>query len=211
MIFTFSRQAGASKFDEWCRLYNELLDPVDFISHSHNGDRLASLLDVSSDPTLPVGYIGGKAVNDVSAWATNCAELQHAAMVWMKRDMKPYVNGEPISSYIELVKGDAIWVPNDGTNEPDDKACVFYVDPSTTFKYDHVGAFGIKLGPRHYASYEGGGGDGTRVGKSDRLLDVADRFGRRIPGWWVIDSLIPDFDVFVENDTPNDGDDVAPS
>lgn len=199
MIFTFDRCAGASKVDEWCRLYDELLDGIDYISFTHNGDRLASFLDVRSDPSLPIGTIAGRSVDHVESWHTNCAMTQHAGMIWVKRQMKPYVNGEPITAYIELVKNNELWVPNDGTNEPEGKACIFYVDPSVHLAFDHVGAFGRKLGPRHYQSYEGGGGDGTKIAKNDRLLDGTDSYGRRIPGWWVIDSKIPDLDAFVEH------------
>lgn len=212
-IFTFQRQAGAAKIDEWVRLYESLLADVDYISIGHNGDRLKSFLDVISQPGQPVGLIGGTAVNDVASWRTNCAMTQHAAMVWMGRVLRPYINAQPIqnsqgNSYLELAKGDRYWVTNDGVAVPTG-ICIFYLEPSRVLPFEHVGAFGLPLGPRHYRTYEGGGGDGTKIGKNDRFLDSTDSYSRHMSGWWQVDGLVPDFDAASgDNVTDNPGDEV---
>lgn len=192
VAFTFSFLSDESVFDRWVRLYEELLSSGP-ISHTTTPVRLSSFLDVISTTGQPVGHIGGAAVNDVSRWATNCAMTQHAGQVWCGRmGMRPYVNGEAITQYIELTKGGPRWVQNDGVAVPKGPA-IFYVNPSARLGFDHVGAFGrpSTASPRVFDSYEGGGGDGTRIVKSSRHLDGPDSYGRLIAGWWEIDDLFP--------------------
>lgn len=194
--FVFVLLANEELLDRWIRLYEELLADGP-ISDSQDAPRLRAFLDVASTPGQPIGFIGGKPVADVSLWRTNCAMAMHAGMVWCGRLLKPDVNGEPIcgirgvdGGYLELAVGDANWVPNDGNNVPKGPA-IFLVNASAALPYQHVGAFGKAIGDRHYASYEGGGVDGTHIGKNDRYLDRADSYGRRIPGWWEIASRLP--------------------
>lgn len=194
MKWTFTRRAGESKLDAWYRLFDELLADGP-ISIGTRADRLAAFLDIVSTIGLAIAIIAGVPVDHVETWRTNCAMTMHAAMVWMGRQLRPYVNAEPIQggekSYLELARNGEHWVENDGKNEPRGP-CVFYVTPSKILPYEHVGAFGRPKGPRHYETYEGGGGDGTRIGKSDRMLDSLDSYGRRIAGWWEIEDLLAD-------------------
>jgi hypothetical protein len=191
--WSFELRVGEGKCDRWWRLFDELL-AAGFISISVRGEILAAFLDVVSAEGEPIAFIAGKPVTHVESWRTNCAMTQHAAMVWCKRKLRPYVNAEPIQggehSYIELAKGDRYWRPNDGILVPNGPA-IFYVEPSAHLAFEHVGAFGRQVDTRTYATYEGGGGDGTRIGKSTRVLDQPDTWGRHLTGWWEIDELLP--------------------
>jgi peptidoglycan hydrolase-like protein with peptidoglycan-binding domain len=192
MIFTFAIQADEDPSDRYIRCLEELLaDRPNGISDTVEKDRLASFLNISTDPSHVVGIINGKPVTSVAFWKTNCAMTQHAALAWCGRVERPYINGEPIAGYVDLKEGDAYWVDNDGKNVPNGPVLA-YVMPSVGLNFDHLAGLGKQLPDGSYESYEGGGGDGTHIGKSTRFLDRPDRFGRKIKGWWVIRPLLPD-------------------
>jgi hypothetical protein len=198
MTWSFSQRPDESVLARWHRLFDELL-ANGAIDKSSPGDILAAFLNVSGRAGDPVALIGGKPTNDVHLWTTNCAMTQHAAMVHCGHEMRPMVNAEPIqggiNSYLELARGDTRWVENDGIARPMGP-CIFYVLPSARLPYEHVGAFGVELARNvDYVTYEGGGGDGTRIAKSERTLSQPDSYGRHIGGWWEIGDLLPESPV----------------
>jgi hypothetical protein len=191
-MWTFSLKPDESVLARWYRLFDELLTTPAGVDVNHPPGVLADFLNVVGRPGDPVAIIAGKPTSHIEQWRTNCAMTQHAAMVHCGHAMKPDVNGETIFQYLELSRGDDRWVENDGKNRPVGPA-IFYVSPSPTFVFDHVGAFGpaIDAAAGHYSTAEGGGGDGTHIGKSDRVLSQPDRFGRHIAGWWEIADQLP--------------------
>jgi hypothetical protein len=191
--WSFAAKPGEPVAERWWRLFVELL-AAGPISDRVRGERLRAFLNVVSSP---VGWIQGKPVTDVSSWLSNCAMTMHAAQVWCGRQaMAAYVNGESIFSYVELRQNDVRWRKNDGTVRPLGPA-IFYVGPSHTFRFDHVGAFGPESvqrppGSGWYVTAEGGGGDGTTIQYGSRSLSDTDAYGRAIAGWWEIEDLLPD-------------------
>ncbi len=191
MSWSFSLRPDESALSRWHRLFDELLSDGPIGLTLGPPGRLADFLDVVGKPGDPVALIAGKPVQHIEAWRTNCAMTQHAAQVWCGRPMDPDVNGESIGQYVGLSKGDARWVENDGKSRPVGPA-IFYVNPSARLPFDHVGAFGtpIDADAGHWNTYEGGGGDGTKIGKNDRTLSQPDSYGRHIAGWWEILDLL---------------------
>ena len=212
MSWTFSLRPDEPVLLRWHRLFDELLANGP-ISLATPGGILADFLDVVGKAGDPVALIAGKPTSHIEQWRTNCAMTQHAAMVWCGREMKPDVNGESIYQYVELACGDARWIDNDGTNRPVGPA-IFYVSPSARLPFDHVGAFmtPIDADAGHWNTAEGGGGDGTKIGRNDRVLTSPDSYGRHIAGWWeILDLLPPSADSAPENVTDNAGPDTVPA
>jgi len=186
MPWTFSLKPDEPVLSRWHRLFDELLSDGPIHDDGPTG-RLADFLNVVGREGDPVGIIAGKPTNHVEGWRTNCAMTQHAAMVHCGRSMRSDVNAEPIqggpNTYLELAVGDARWVPNNGMNRPVGPAIAYVTAP-----FEHVFAFGtpIDAAAGYWISYEGGGGDGTKIGKSDRILSHG-----HIAGWWEILDLLP--------------------
>jgi hypothetical protein len=67
---------------------------------------------------------------------------------------------------------------------------LFYVAVNATSNNDHVGRFLRETSPGVWETFEGGGGDGTRTGKSSRTLGPHfDAYGRVLLGWWDADLM----------------------
>lgn len=90
----------------------------------------------------------------------------------------------------ELSPQHRAWVRNLPTAQPCPGALFFIEKPSTN--NNHVGFFVEPLAPGRWKTAEGGGGDGTKCGYSERSLTSFDPYGRRLQGWFDPDLIVVD-------------------
>jgi len=134
----------------------------------------------------PAGYIGGQAVQDISAWSTSCLITQQLAKKHCEAPVPSPVNGAGFyqdlgvpnaDNFVKFVPGSAM-VPDPGD-------ICYWANTGTD---GHVEAFRrLDADGKTWLTAGGGGGtDGTECSLRTHLNGV-DAYGRALQGWWKIE------------------------
>jgi hypothetical protein len=136
--------------------------------------------------TTPAGYLGGKPVEDISAWSTSCLIAQEASLHHCGKSSGPPVNGAGFFAVLGLAAAPR-FVRHAQGELPERGDILYWATPDTN--NGHVECLlGIDDDGTWRTAGGGGGADGT-VCSLRAHRDGADPHGRPLRGWWKLSEL----------------------